>query len=65
MRGEEGRPVPILLDVDTGIDDALALLYLLGEPRAKLLGITAMAVSYTHLCSPTGASGERAPLFWI
>lgn len=42
MRGEEGRPVPILLDVDTGIDDALALLYLLGEPRAKLLGITAM-----------------------
>ena len=36
------RAVPILLDVDTGIDDALALLYLLGEPRARLLGVTAM-----------------------
>ena len=65
MRGEEGRPAPILLDVDTGIDDALALLYLLGEPRAKLLGITAMEklvgkkrfgeVAGAYLVKPEGA----------
>lgn len=30
----------IILDVDTGIDDALALLYAVGEERADLIGVT-------------------------
>jgi len=30
----------IILDVDTGIDDALALLYALGEERVDLIGVT-------------------------
>ena len=35
--------MPILLDVDTGIDDALALLYLCGSPEAELLAVTCVA----------------------
>lgn len=35
--------VPVLLDVDTGIDDSLALLYLLASPEADLLAITCTA----------------------
>ena len=30
----------IILDVDTGIDDALSILYALGEENAKLIGVT-------------------------
>ncbi len=37
------RTVPLLLDVDTGIDDSLALLYLIASPEAELLGITCTA----------------------
>jgi len=33
----------IILDVDTGIDDSLALLYLLASPEAEVLGIAATA----------------------
>ncbi|MET9288076.1 nucleoside hydrolase [Nocardia beijingensis] len=33
----------IILDVDTGIDDSLALLYLLGSPEAEITGIAATA----------------------
>ncbi len=37
-----GEPVPVLFDTDIGsdIDDALALAYLLHQPRCQLLGIT-------------------------
>ncbi len=31
---------PLVLDVDTGIDDAFALLYALGRPDARLLGVS-------------------------
>lgn len=31
----------VILDLDTGIDDALALSYILGSPDAELIGITA------------------------
>lgn len=31
---------PIIMDVDTGIDDSLALLYLLASPEAEILAIT-------------------------
>lgn len=34
---------PILMDVDTGIDDSLALLYLLASPEAEIIGITCTA----------------------
>ena len=30
----------IMMDCDTGIDDALAILYLLGSPDAELIGVT-------------------------
>ncbi|MFE3544606.1 nucleoside hydrolase [Nocardia sp. NPDC059177] len=33
----------IILDVDTGIDDSLAVLYLLASPEAEILGIAATA----------------------
>ncbi|WP_280216957.1 nucleoside hydrolase [Nocardia neocaledoniensis] len=36
-------PQRIILDVDTGIDDSLALLYLLASPEAEILGIAATA----------------------
>jgi purine nucleosidase len=35
--------VPLLLDVDTGIDDSLALLYACGSPEAELVAITCVA----------------------
>jgi purine nucleosidase len=38
-----GSPIPLLLDVDTGIDDALAILYACGSPDAELLAITCCA----------------------
>jgi purine nucleosidase len=37
-----GRRVPLLLDVDTGIDDALALLYAAASPDAELVAVTAL-----------------------
>ncbi len=46
--GRAGAPpagaarVPLLLDVDTGIDDALALLYTAASPDAELVGVTAV-----------------------
>ena len=33
-------PVPLILDVDTGIDDALALLYACASPEVDLLAVT-------------------------
>jgi purine nucleosidase len=35
--------VPLLLDVDTGIDDSLALLYACGSPEADLIAVTCVA----------------------
>lgn len=35
--------VKLLVDVDTGIDDSLALLYLLASPEAQILGIASTA----------------------
>ncbi|MGD9619851.1 MAG: nucleoside hydrolase [Mycolicibacterium sp.] len=34
---------PIFIDVDTGVDDAMALVYLLGSPEADLVGIASSA----------------------
>src|SRR6202008_3535087 len=44
--GGDGRPrmtVPLILDVDTGIDDSLALLYACASPEAELLAVTCVA----------------------
>ena len=35
--------IPLLIDVDTGIDDALGLLYACASPEADLLGVTTVA----------------------
>jgi purine nucleosidase len=35
--------IPLILDVDTGIDDALALLYACASPEADLLAVTCVA----------------------
>ena len=37
---EPGPRIPLLLDVDTGIDDSLALLYACGSPEAELVAVT-------------------------
>jgi purine nucleosidase len=39
----DARPVPVFVDVDTGVDDAMALAYLLGSPEAELVGIASTA----------------------
>ncbi len=39
----EARVTPILLDVDTGIDDSLALLYACASLEADLVGVTCVA----------------------
>jgi purine nucleosidase len=36
-------PIPLLLDVDTGIDDSLALLYACGSLEAELVAVTCVA----------------------
>jgi pyrimidine-specific ribonucleoside hydrolase len=36
----ESDPIPVIADVDTGIDDALALLLLARDPRVELLAVT-------------------------
>ena len=38
-----GDRVPLILDVDTGIDDALALLYACGSPDAELVAVTCLS----------------------
>ena len=37
------RRTPLIIDVDTGIDDAFGLLYACASPRARLLGVSTVA----------------------
>jgi pyrimidine-specific ribonucleoside hydrolase len=37
------RPIPVILDVDTGVDDALAILFALAHPGITVLGISCVA----------------------
>lgn len=37
------NPIPLILDVDTGIDDALALLYACGSPEAEIVAVTCVS----------------------
>ncbi len=39
----EAPRVPLVVDVDTGIDDSLALLYLMASPEAEIVAITCTA----------------------
>ena len=36
-------PIPVILDVDTGVDDALAILFALAHPGINVLGISCVA----------------------
>jgi pyrimidine-specific ribonucleoside hydrolase len=42
-----GMPMPIVMDVDTGTDDALAILYAVGHPDLDVLGISCVAGNVT------------------
>lgn len=69
--------VPLIVDVDTGIDDSLALLYLLSSPEAHILSIASTAgnvpvnqvaannLAWLDLCQATDIEvtlGAQAPL---
>jgi pyrimidine-specific ribonucleoside hydrolase len=36
-------PIPVILDVDTGVDDALALLFAAAHPELELIGVSCVA----------------------
>jgi purine nucleosidase len=40
---DRAHPIPLLVDCDTGIDDALALLYAAASPEAELVGVSCVA----------------------
>jgi purine nucleosidase len=40
-------PIPLILDVDTGVDDALALLYAVASPEVELVGATTVMGNVT------------------
>jgi purine nucleosidase len=40
-------PVPLLMDVDTGVDDALALVYAVASPEVELIGATSVMGNIT------------------
>jgi inosine-uridine nucleoside N-ribohydrolase len=50
---------PLILDVDTGIDDAFALLYALSRPEVRLIGVSAVA---GNVSLPKAARNTRAVL---
>ncbi|HEY3718598.1 MAG TPA: nucleoside hydrolase, partial [Roseiarcus sp.] len=35
--------IPLIIDVDTGIDDAFGLLYALAQPSIRLIGVASVA----------------------
>ena len=48
-------PTPLLIDCDTGIDDALALLYAAASPDAEIVGVSCVAgnVELPHIVRNT------------
>ncbi|HEU0190103.1 MAG TPA: nucleoside hydrolase [Mycobacterium sp.] len=74
---EPAAPLPVFADVDTGVDDAVALVYLLASPDAELIGIASTGgnvpvsqvcvnnLALLRLCDATDipvSSGADAPL---
>lgn len=59
---EGTHPLPLLIDCDTGIDDALALLYAVASPEAELVGVSCVAgnVELEHVVRNTLAVLELA-----
>ncbi|MFN3002630.1 nucleoside hydrolase [Mycolicibacterium wolinskyi] len=70
-------PLPVFADVDTGVDDAMALVYLLASPEAEIVGIASTAgnvpvqqvcvnnLGLLELCGATGipvSKGAEQPL---
>lgn len=49
----------IILDIDTGIDDALALAYALGSPELELIGVTG---TYGNVLMTTGVANDLSLL---
>lgn len=49
----------IILDIDTGIDDALALAYALGSPELELIGVTG---TYGNVLMETGVANDLSLL---
>src|SRR5688572_30347907 len=43
MASPNGTRIPLIIDVDTGIDDSLALLYACASPEADLVAVTCVA----------------------
>jgi purine nucleosidase len=52
-------PIPLYLDCDTGVDDALALAYLLNDPGIDLVGIGTVS---GNVASETAAANTAALL---
>ena len=43
----------VILDLDPGIDDSLALILAVMATSIEILGVSIVSVSYTHLTLPT------------
>ncbi|MET9964550.1 nucleoside hydrolase [Streptomyces sp. NPDC006356] len=43
MTNAEGQPIPVIIDCDTGVDDALALLFAVRHPGLDLRAVTCVA----------------------
>src|SRR5690606_8925251 len=43
IREDGCMPIPVILDVDTGVDDALALLFAAAHPELDLIGVSCVA----------------------
>ncbi len=54
-----GGRVDIILDVDTGIDDSLAIAYTLGAPEGRLIGVVS---TYGNVTEAVGARNSLAVL---
>jgi purine nucleosidase len=56
---------PVILEVDTGIDDALAIAYALNSPEIELIGLTTCFGKYhsQYISSPRTARKKCSCLF--
>ncbi len=60
MAAAPGSPLPAVLDVDTGVDDALALLYALAPPVLDLRAVTCVGgnAGLAQVLASTQAAGR-------